>query len=196
MTNIGDFAFTRCLQLTAITVDALNSSYCSVEGACFNKNQTTLIQYPAGKIGSVYRVPSSVTSVASYAFHSCNSLMSIYFQGNAPDVGLEIFYWVDNAIVYYLPGRTGWGPTFGGRPTVLWTPQIQTASASFGVLTNHFGFTITGISGLTVVVEASTNLLNPVWFPLQTNTLNAGSSYFSDPAWTNYSGRFYRFRSP
>ena len=38
--------------------------------------------------------------------------------------------------VYYLPGTTGWGPTFGGRPTALWPPptvqtppQTQTAEA-------------------------------------------------------------------
>ena len=34
-----------------------------------------------------------------------------------------------NATVYYLPGTTGWGTTFGGRPTALWiqAPTIQTA---------------------------------------------------------------------
>jgi hypothetical protein len=36
---------------------------------------------------------------------------------------------------------------------------------------------------------------------LSTNTLNTfvgtnGTSYFSDPQWTNYPGRFYRLRSP
>ena len=35
---------------------------------------------------------------------------------------------------------------------------------------------------MTVVVEASTNLANPTWTPLATNTLTSGSAYFSDPA--------------
>jgi hypothetical protein len=39
-------------------------------------------------------------------------------------------------------------------------------------------------------------LANPVWSPLQTNTLTGGSCYFSDSQWTNYPGRFYRLRSP
>jgi hypothetical protein len=47
-----------------------------------------------------------------------------------------------------------------------------------------------------VVVEASTNLANPVWSPVGTNTLTGGASYFSDPRWTNYPARFYRLRSP
>jgi hypothetical protein len=48
-----------------------------------------------------------------------------------------------NATVYYLPGTTGWGATFGGRPTALWTPanpptiqrspQTQTAEAGSAV---------------------------------------------------------------
>ena len=47
-----------------------------------------------------------------------------------------------------------------------------------------------------VVVEASTDLAQPLWAPVGTNTLTDGSSYFSDPQWTNYPGRFYRLRSP
>jgi hypothetical protein len=103
----------------------------------------------------------------------------------------------NNATVYYLQGTTGWGPEFqGGRPIVLWNPQVQANDASFGVRTNRFGFTITGTSGLVIVVEACTNLANSIWSPLQTITLTSGESYFSDPQWTNYHARFYRLRSP
>ena len=74
--------------------------------------------------------------------------------------------------------------------------QRQISSASPGVRTNEFGFNITGTSNMAVVVEASTNLANPTWFPLRTNTLTGGSCYFSDPQWTNYSSRFYRLYWP
>jgi hypothetical protein len=100
-----------------------------------------------------------------------------------------------NATVYYLPGTMGWDTAFGGRPTALWKPQVQAGDASFGVRTNQFGFTIAWASGRVVVVEASAELANPVWFPLQTNTLSGDSFYFSDPQWTNYANRFYRLRS-
>jgi hypothetical protein len=88
------------------------------------------------------------------------------------------------------------GLTIAGLPAVLWNPQVQTSGASFGVRTNRFGFTITGTSGLNVVVQACTNLANPVWSPLQTITLTAGSSYFSEAQWTNYPARFYRLTMP
>ena len=64
----------------------------------------------------------------------------------------------------------------------------------FGLPT--FGFNITGDSNMVVVVEVCTNLSNPAWQPVQTNTLTGGTSNFSDPQWTNYPGRFYRLRSP
>ncbi len=75
-------------------------------------------------------------------------------------------------------------------------PQMQTSYASPGVRTNQFGFTITGTSNLVVVVKASTNLANPNWSPLATNTLASGSFYFSDPQWTNFPSRFYRLYWP
>ena len=75
-------------------------------------------------------------------------------------------------------------------------PQVQTANASFGVWTTQFGFNIAWASGQVVVAEASADLANPVWSPLQTNTLSSDSLYFSDPEWTNYPARFYRLRSP
>jgi len=79
---------------------------------------------------------------------------------------------------------------------VLWNPQVQTGDASFGLRTNQFGFTIIGTTNLDIVVEACTNLANPIWSAVGTNTLTGGSSYFSDPQWTDYLARFYRLRSP
>jgi hypothetical protein len=44
------------------------------------------------------------------------------------------------------------------------------------------------------VVEACTNLANPVWLPVATNTFSAsGTSTFTDP--NSYPSRFYRFSS-
>jgi len=122
----------------------------------------------------------------------------VYIQGNAPFVDSYAFDGTHNATVYYLPGTTGWGPTFGGRPTALWSlpyPLILNNSASFGVNANGFGFIISWATNIDVVVEASTDLANLSWIPLQTNTLTGGSSYFSDPQWTNYPGRFYRLHA-
>ena len=74
--------------------------------------------------------------------------------------------------------------------------MILNFGPSFGVGTSGFGFIISWATNFPVVVEACTNLANPNWSPLATNTLTGGSSHFSDPQWTNHPNRFYRLRSP
>ena len=104
----------------------------------------------------------------------------------------------DPATVYYLPGTTGWDSgfagTFAGIPAVQWNLWVRTSDATFGVLTNQFGFTVNGSKNLIIVVEASTSLTNPTWLPVSTNALTDGASCFSDAQWTNYPSRFYRVR--
>ena len=195
VTNIGDIAFGECTSLTAITVDQTIAAYSSAAGVLFDKSQTTLIQYPLGK-GRSYTIPASVTNIGDRAFFYCTSLTGVYFQGNAPSVGVYVFDGDDSATVYYLPGTAGWGSTFGGRPAVLWNPLIQARGASFGVRTNQFGFSVTGTTNIPIVVEACTNLASAMWTSLQTCTLTNGFIYFSDPAWTDSPRRFYRLRSP
>lgn len=139
-------------------------------------------------------IPSSVTSIGNFAFDNDYKLNAVYFQGNAPSLGLAVF---DDALtVYYLPGTTGWSSSLEEMPAVLWNPQALTSDPSFGVRTNRFGFNITGSSNIVVAVEACTNLANPSWLPISTNTLVNGASYFGDPEWTNYPGRFYRLTTP
>ncbi|HUZ06921.1 MAG TPA: hypothetical protein VMV89_05470, partial [Candidatus Paceibacterota bacterium] len=150
--------------------------------------------------------PNSVTNIGNYAFSGCNSLTRVYFTGNAPSPTNDstVFSgdpsgYPDPATVYYLPGTTGWSAIFDGLPTAPWflpNPQILNHSASFGVQPGGFGFTISWATNVSVVVEAATNLANPVWIPVSTNTLTGGTNYFSDPQWTNYPNRFYRLRSP
>ena len=132
-----------------------------------------------------------MTNIELGAFSRCTSLTNVYFLGNAPSAGSSIFT-NDPATVYYMPGTTGWGTTFGDRPTVCWNPQAM----NLGVQSNSFGFIITGSSNLVIVVEACTNLAEGAWILLSTNTLTGGVSSFSDPNWTNYPSRFYRFRAP
>jgi len=137
-----------------------------------------------------------VTSLAQDAFANCTNLTAVYVQGNAPGADSTAFESDGLSIIYRVPGTTGWGTTFGGRPVLPITTQIQIGGASFGVQTNQFGFNTTGSYGLNVVVEAATDLAHPVWTPMATNTLSGTSSYFSDPQWTNYPKRFYRVRWP
>ena len=188
VTRIGYLAFWGCGSLTSITMP---NGVTSIEPWAF-ADCTSL---------ATVTIPGSVTSIGVAAFADCTNLAGVFFKGNAPSLDSypfmpSLFQGDTHVTVFYLPGTTGWGTTFGGRPTALWLPRVQTSDANFGVRTNQFGFTINWASGQKVVVEACTNLASPAWFPLRTNTLTADSFYFSDPEWMNYPGRFYRLRSP
>jgi hypothetical protein len=288
VTNIGpQTAFPYCPMLTAIDVDFLNEFYSTADGVLFDKDQTALLQYPAGKAGTSYTIPAtvsrigygaffgcvpltaiaipnSVTELGSFAFGSsgltnliipesvtflgtylfdwctslksvtipdsithipdgaffgctaltsitlpeavssmgaapfyyCSSLRTLYFKGSAPSLGANTFSSDSIVIVYYLPGTTGWTAQFAGRPTAVWLPRADTDPATFGIHANQFGFTINWARGMSVVVEACTNLHNPNWSPIETNTLATDSYAFTDYNWTSYPARFYRVRWP
>ena len=181
--SIGDGAFISCTSLTNIT---LPNSVTSVGEEAFS-SCTNLIEVTFG---------NGVTNLGFSQFWFCPRLTTLFFEGNAPTGAFSLFAGSARPTIYYLPGTSGWGSTFGGAPTVLWNPQIQIGGTSFGVRTNQFGFILTGTSNLVVVVEASTNLANAAWSPLATNTLAGGLSYFSDPQWAKYPSRFYRLRWP
>lgn len=68
-------------------------------------------------------------------------------------------------------------------------PQIG-GTNSVGIQSGNFGFTITGVKNQTIVVEASTNLVD--WQPVWTNTLSGTFTYFDDSQWSNFQWRFYR----
>jgi len=189
VTNIGDLAFYDCITLTGVTIP--NSVTTLGEGVFANCGLTHIT------------IPNSVRNIiggdirglgAFGAFLSCTNLTSVYFEGDAPDVDLYYAFNDDPATFYYFPGTTGWDSINQGVTIVLWKPLIQAGDANFGVRTNQFGFNIAWASGQTVVVEACTNLANPVWSPIATNILTGDSSYFSDPQWTNYPARLYRLR--
>ncbi len=180
--NIGNYAFEDCTSLTSLTI---GNSVANIGNYAFED---------CASLTSV-TIPKSVTSIGSSVFYDCTGLTGIYFQGNAPGLGdSSVFFGDNHATVYYLPWTTGWGAAmFGNLSTAAGSQQLQAGGA--GVRTNQFGFTFTS-TNRQVVVEACTNLANPVWVPVGTNTLTGGTSYFSDAAWTNYHGRFYRLRSP
>lgn len=134
--------FRGCTSLAEINVDALNPSFSSVDGVLFNKIQTMLIQYPPAMHRIIYAVSSNVVTIADEAFGYC-SLRGIYFYGKAPSVTSYAFYGAEPLTVFRLPGTTGWGTTFGGRPTAFWD-----TTTLFGYTTNGNTVSIKGYLGV------------------------------------------------
>ena len=89
VTSIGSTAFLTCDALTSIDVEANNQNYASIDGILYNKNITTLICCPGGKISIT--IPNSITSIGDYAFSYRSSLTSITIPNNVTSIGYSAF---------------------------------------------------------------------------------------------------------
>lgn len=90
--SIAAYTFADCSSLRQISVSSGNAEYTSVDGVLFNKDQTKLYCYPAGKTDTSYAIPGSVTSIYSGAFSSCASLTRVDISAKVTSIGFQSFY--------------------------------------------------------------------------------------------------------
>lgn len=68
LNKVGRCPLGGCNALTEITVAKDNPMFKSVDGVLFNKDGTSLLQFPANKKVSTYTTPSGVKKISVYAF--------------------------------------------------------------------------------------------------------------------------------
>ena len=189
ITNLGRYAFSQCPSLTSVT---LPNSLTTIGYGAFETcaslatvnlpNSVTTISDDAfaycPSLTSV-TIPSSVTNLGHIVFFGCSSLASIIFQGNAPTPGNDttVFTGAPKAVAYYLPGTTGWLPTFDGIPTQLLSPP------TLGLLSySNRPVLIYPISGTNFTLQMTTNLANGPWIPVTNATPFIGVQVTNAPA--------------
>jgi len=155
---------------------------------------TTIGLYAFTQCAALTRVVigSGVTAIADNSFTSCPNLRNVYFTANAPAHGTLVFAGSPNAVVYYMPGTSGWGETYAGVPTMLWNPAIRETSLAGGV----FRCTVRGTAGIPIALEASDNLQPGSWIRLESTDLEGGVHHFEDPGAAGHARRFYRIAGP
>jgi hypothetical protein len=137
---IGEFAFTHCTGLTSVTIGATNVG---VAAFAFCTCLTNIV------------ISVTNISIGGLAFAFCTNLTVASFSGNAPpDVG-SAFYGDSDAVVYYLPGTTGWDATFGDAPTA----EAPTPASEFSFREDNSSITIVEYLGPggPVLIPASIN---------------------------------------
>ncbi len=88
--------------LQAIVVDEENPCYSSIDGVLYNKEQTTLIHYPAAKKGPVTFAPT-LQAIAEKAFYQCNGITAVTIPEGITTIHSFTFYENNNLISVDFP---------------------------------------------------------------------------------------------
>ncbi len=102
LTSIEGSVFNNCSTLDAINVDAGNQTYCSIEGAVYSKDTTTLVYYPSGRKSAA--IPDFVTSLGDNAFYGCVNLTSVSIPNSVTTIGNFSFAFCSNLTSVDIPG--------------------------------------------------------------------------------------------
>ena len=158
--NIGEFAFAYCTSLASITVSEQNAVYSSKDGALYDKNQTVLYCVPRKWAGTEFSVPSSVASIANFAFVYCNGLTSIKIPASVTTIGYAAFGDCTSLASIEIPASvTSIGmQTFQNCTSLI---SIELPSS----LTNLENMVFSGCTGLTsITIPASVTSINAYAF--------------------------------
>ena len=93
MNHIGDKVFAGTPDLKIIEVDNANLFFVSENNVLFDKEKTTLICYPSGRLENNYTIPESVVNIGNLAFGGSSNLnlTSITIPKSVKNIGYEAF---------------------------------------------------------------------------------------------------------
>ena len=94
-TRLGVAPLHDCTMLLEIEVDPSNPCYSSIDGVLYNKEQTQLIQYPAGICAESYSVPDTVQEIAEYACYDAQDLEVLKISAGVRKIGDMAFAFCD-----------------------------------------------------------------------------------------------------
>jgi hypothetical protein len=84
--------FVGCNNLQSIIVHALNPFFTSTDGVLYSKNQSKLVQYPPGKLGSQFTTLPATQEIAASAFEGNRFLTVFTAANNLAKIGERSFF--------------------------------------------------------------------------------------------------------
>ncbi|MBO4715189.1 MAG: leucine-rich repeat protein, partial [Verrucomicrobia bacterium] len=124
----NEIVFWGCPNLANITVSEDNENYSSVDGVLYNKDQTELIVYPAGKEGE-FIIPDGVITIAGAAFEDCDKLTVIVIPDSVTTIEEYAFRWCDNLISVLISD----GVTFIGNNAFCYCHALTDVTIGTGI---------------------------------------------------------------
>ena len=139
------------------------------------------------RVGKVTNGPVTLNAVASSGLPVSYEVLS----GPGATSGSKLNFAGAGFVVVRAtqPGNTSFNPAVPIEQKIAVTGIFLNNA---GIISNRFGFSLSGGSNEIVVVDVSSNFVN--WIPFTTNTLGAGSLLISDPTPCVLPQRFYRAR--
>ncbi len=130
VTEIDEMALSA-LNLTYIIVSEDNSNYCTVDGLLFSKDTTTLVQYPAGKSGSVV-LPPSTQHIGRFSFAYSHSLSSVTIHEGVSSIGYGAFMFASTLSNITIPSTVSFvGSNLFEGCTALNTLSIASGNSHY-----------------------------------------------------------------
>jgi hypothetical protein len=125
VTSIDSYAFQDSWTLTTVSIsDNVNTIGDYAFASCSNLNYVT--------------IGMGLTNIGTATFTNCKGLTGVYFNGNGPMFGADVFANDDNATVYYLPDTTNWNSNVDSRPTVV-LPFTYTFTSGAASIDSYIG---------------------------------------------------------
>ena len=124
VTNLGIGVFEGCSSMSAFEVSEANPNFCSVDGVLFDKNISTLMQYPPSKTNTTYSIPSNVVTIAETAFWCSRNLTIVTIPNGVASIGSSAFLGCSGLTSVTIPNSVA---TIGQMPFVSCTnlPSID-----------------------------------------------------------------------
>ena len=180
--TIGDWPFAECTSLTAINVATENAGFTSGDGVLYNKDKTTLLQYPAGKTEPTIIIPQSVIDIKWGAFYGCTSLTSVHLPSGLQAVRQYAFS--DCSNLAELTFRSDAPPNIGedAFSDIASSGTINFPSGKSAAYTEDWKNDTLKLTGWTLVELAEPGLINGDGYTFEpdtgklTVTSNAGTT--------------------
>jgi hypothetical protein len=148
VTSIGNYATTSIGASITIPDSVTNIG----EGAFTSQTELTNVM-----------IGSGISYIGDAAFTHCPALTGVYFMGNAPSIGTNLFMSDDHVAIYYLPFTKGWSNTFAGRPALPWNPPTPDLGITTYSNQPVLFFPIPQATGTNYVLQMTTNLASGNW---------------------------------
>jgi hypothetical protein len=156
LTTIVENAFGNCRGLTEFIVDPGNANFSTLNGCLFNKNQSALIIFPAGKKGN-YTIPNTVTSIRNYAFSGSTSLTSVVIGSSVSSIGSGSFVdcWNLTSIssARAIPLSLANPFVFGGMNNTKWTLYVPVGSKAAYLVADQWKDVPKIVEGFPAIVD-------------------------------------------